>query len=452
MSKSKLILVLLFISSNILAQENSPFSRYGIGDIYPQQNIANRGMGGVSVAVSGGTIINTVNPASYGFIAPTDPKRKGQGLPVTYDIGLSIDSRTLLSASPVGKYNSVNFTPSYVQLGIPVNTKGVAIVFGLRPYARINYSVADFKRLYYQDGTSDSIQYVYSGNGGLNQVYAGLGKKWKNFAVGFNAGYQFGQKDLSTVVNFINDSVLYYKSSSTDTSRYWGVFLSPGISGYFKIAENKAKKSDYYLNIGGSGTFTQSLKSNKDITRQTVYYDASGAVQQIDSIAKQSNILGTISIPITLNLGMQLQKTTNGAVKWSLGTDYSATNWTKYRYYGQSDQLSNAWQIRVGGEFCPNPVSGKTMWAHSLYRAGFYTGRDYANADGNTYNTSAFTFGASLKITNRNPAVRTQYSLLHMAFEFGKRGTAKNNITENFFKLSAGFSLTDLWFFKRKYD
>lgn len=455
MSKSKLAVFFLsvIISLQASAQENSPFSRYGLGDLYPQQSILSRGMGGVSAAVSGGTAINTTNPSSYGFLAPLV---KTSPLFVTYDVGISIDARTLLSADPIAKYKSTNFMPSYIQLGIPLNRKGTALVFGLRPYSRINYSVADNKRIYYQDGTTDSVQNLYEGNGGLNQVFAGLGKRWKNFSVGVNGGYQFGQKDISTKVAFINDSVLYFKSNSTDTSRYWGLFVSPGISGYFKLKEYKDPKTKvvhkYFLNIGGSGTFEQSLKSNKDITRQTIYYDANGAPQQIDSISKQPNILGTISIPISYNAGFQLQKTMDGANKWSVGADYSSTQWTKYRYYGAPDQLSDAWQVRVGGEFCPNPLSGKSTWARSIYRAGFYTGRDYINADGNGYNVSAITLGASINIRNFNRQVPGQFSMLHLAAEIGKRGTNVNNVTESFFKLSAGFSLSDIWFIKRKYD
>jgi hypothetical protein len=49
-----------------LAQENSPYSRYGVGNILPLSNIANRSMGGISAGYSDPTSINTVNPATYG--------------------------------------------------------------------------------------------------------------------------------------------------------------------------------------------------------------------------------------------------------------------------------------------------------------------------------------------------------------------------------------------------
>jgi len=45
-----------------------------------------------------------------------------------------------------------------------------------------------------------------------------------------------------------------------------------------------------------------------------------------------------------------------------------------------------------------------------------------------------------------------QFTMMHTAIEFGKRGTGVNNVTENFFKFSLGLSLSDIWFIKRKYD
>jgi len=57
MTKHILPLIAGFLFSNFLwAQENSPFSRYGMGDIYPAQTIAARGMGGVGVASDNGQV------------------------------------------------------------------------------------------------------------------------------------------------------------------------------------------------------------------------------------------------------------------------------------------------------------------------------------------------------------------------------------------------------------
>jgi hypothetical protein len=63
----------------------------------------------------------------------------------------------------------------------------------------------------------------------------------------------------------------------------------------------------------------------------------------------------------------------------------------------------------------------------------------------------AFTLGAGFPF-RKFRSYDNQYTLLNWAFEFGKRGSKVNNITENFFRVSLGLSLSDLWFIKRKYD
>src|SRR5690242_18513476 len=101
---------LLFFSS-LSAQENSPFSRYGLGDAYPQQNIATRGMAGVSAAYSSEQALNTLNPASYTAMRYINVFGGSKGAMVCYDFGLTIDSRNLRSTDPFGNYRSTNFIP-----------------------------------------------------------------------------------------------------------------------------------------------------------------------------------------------------------------------------------------------------------------------------------------------------------------------------------------------------
>jgi hypothetical protein len=41
---------------------------------------------------------------------------------------------------------------------------------------------------------------------------------------------------------------------------------------------------------------------------------------------------------------------------------------------------------------------------------------------------------------------------MNFAFEYGNRGNNKNNITENIYKVSLGFSLSDIWFLRHPYQ
>jgi len=47
---------------------------------------------------------------------------------------------------------------------------------------------------------------------------------------------------------------------------------------------------------------------------------------------------------------------------------------------------------------------------------------------------------------------RYQASMINLGFEYVKRGNKSNILSENLYRLSVGFSLTDLWFIgKTKY-
>lgn len=109
-SKHKLTTLLFFILPLIsFSQENSPYSRYGIGNLIPGGNILNKGMGGISAGIADPATVNFINPASYSNLIYT-----------TLDIGAQADSRTLKSENPQGKFTANNAIISYLQLGIPL--------------------------------------------------------------------------------------------------------------------------------------------------------------------------------------------------------------------------------------------------------------------------------------------------------------------------------------------
>jgi len=459
--RSVLLLLVLAGFMQLHAQENSPFSRYGLGDIYPAQSIASRGMGGISAAYSSDQALNTSNPATYSAMRYIKMFGGTKGALVNYDFGLSIDARTLRSATPASSYNSTNFMPSYIQLGVPLNPRadarkrGAGLVFGLKPATRINYSVESVQRT-----SIDSIKTLYEGNGGLNQVFFGLGKRFNNLSIGFNAGYEFGRKQISTKQTFINDSVNYYKSNDVSRTDFWGLFLSPGITYNIKLSDKKSKLGSYnegfFLKLGASGTLEQNLKANTSKRVETFTYDANGAISNIDSISDVTDVLGNITIPVTYNMGFLLSKKyiVGGepvATKWAIGADYALAKWQDYRYYGaKENQLADSKMLRVGGEFTPS-FSSNALFSRSTYRVGFYSGKDYINADGNGYKVSAFTLGMGFNLRKWSN-YDNQSTLINTAIEFGKRGSNVNNVTENFFKLSLGLSMSDLWFTRRKYD
>src|SRR5262245_34291234 len=111
------------ITCNFLhAQENSPYSRYGLGDIAPSANIENRGMGGLSAAYASPLSINFTNPASYSqFLSFIEERSKKQASGrVLFDVGINYTSHTLREGNSPEKSNSSDILFSYLQVGVPV--------------------------------------------------------------------------------------------------------------------------------------------------------------------------------------------------------------------------------------------------------------------------------------------------------------------------------------------
>ena len=439
-------LLLLITVITVQAQENSPYSRYGLGDLVPTQSISNRGMGGISAGYVDYDkrfdlkdnypkyqTVNFLNPASYAKLRIT-----------SFNLGFEVDNRTLRSPSQAQKFTVSNAIISYLQLGIPLNRKRqLGLNLGLRPITRINYKIEKNQRLVYNTpgAMSDSIQNLFEGAGGAYEVFAGLGKGFKNLSIGVNVGYFFGTKDYSTRKNFINDTVLYYKSNFENKTSFGGLLVNAGIQ--YAIDLDKTTK----LTIGAYGNLRQTFNANQDVIRETFNYDANGATFRVDSVDIKQDLPGKIEYPSNIGAGFTLQKQD----KWLIGADFTTSNWSQYKFYGTSDTATqDSWTLRIGGEFTPDPFSTKSYWSHVTYRAGVNFGSDYIKADGNKLPIFGISLGGGFPI-RKNPYTN-QYTYINLAMEYGKRGNNNNVLTESLFRISLGFTLSDLWFIKKKYD
>jgi len=418
------------------AQENSPYSRYGMGDLVPNQNISTKGMGGISAGYSDFQSINFVNPASLGNISNT-----------IFDIGTDVDSRILKSTNPAKKFTATNALFSYIQLGFPLASQKMmkknkfwGMSFGLRPVSRINYKIEKNERL----ADIDSINTLYEGSGGISQAFLGTALRIKNFNIGFNVGYMFGNKDFSTRRSFINDSVVYYKSNSATKSTFGGVFVNGAIQYDVKINETST------LRIGAYGSLQQDVKAQKDDLRETFAYDANGGTFKIDSIYAQNGVKGTIQYPSNFGIGFTFSNK-----HWLFGLDYEATQWNNYRFYNTTDQVQNNFTIRAGTQYYPakNNTSSKKYFNFVKYRAGFFYGPDYIKVGDATRPQYAITLGTGMPLTSlQRLSYSGEYVLLNTALEVGGRGNKNTNLRESIVRFSVGLSMNARWFSKRKYD
>lgn len=440
MIKIRLLTLGLFTLPLIsLAQENSPYSRYGIGNLVPSGNILNRGMGGISAGFSDPTVVNFMNPASYGNLIYT-----------TLDLGLSVDTRTIRSTSPQAKFNSANAMISYLNVGFPLlggnkkaikNRTGWGVNFGLRPISKIDYKIERSNRT-----TIDSMYTLFEGTGGTNEAYIGTGIRTKNFSIGFNTGYLFGNKNYSTRLSFINDTVRYQQSNSSIKTSFGGVFLNGGMQ-YSIFFDSSSKSTGSVMRLGVYGNLNGQYNGSQDILRETYVYDAnSGDALRLDSVYEKNEVKGKVQMPATIGGGFTYENE-----HLLFGLDFEMTNWNKYSFYGQKDFVKNSWIVKGGIQYLPLLRGSNRYWNYVKYRAGFYVGPDYINVN-SKLPQYGITLGGSFPLKLKKSYYETQYSTLHLALEYGNRGNNNNSIRENIFRISAGFSLSDIWFRRYKYD
>lgn len=419
--------LLLLGGSAVYAQNiNSPYSRYGIGDLTPNQNMLTRGMGGASTAYADYQSVNFANPASYGHLQS-----------VTYDVGAEIGNVAIRSLNPIRKFSNASPNISYINLGLPLKKAGGwGLVVGLRPISRINYKVLRNERIQMGAG-SDSVSTVFEGNGGSQQLYMGTGFKWKKLTFGVNGGYLFGIKDFSTRRAFMNDTLTYMKSNHQTKSNFHGFVANAGVQYDIKLSEKM------HARLGAQGSWQQDLKGTQDIIRETYNYDANGAEFTIDSVFGVRDQAGIVNMPSSYSTGLLLER----LGKWMLSMDYLTTKWSQYSYFGDKDQVNDNWEFRIGGQLVPE--GGQKYWSNVAYRAGFSYGKDYVKI-GEQLNRWTFSFGAGLPM--RRVAYTNQFSIINTVFEIGQRGNVNSLVRENFVRLGIGLSMSDVWFIKRKYD
>ena len=423
------------------SQENSPYSRYGLGDLAPNHNIFTRGMGGITAGVVDYQSINFVNPATLASVTNT-----------IFDIGAEADFRTLKSINPVKKFNSANSLFSYLQLAFPLTTEKMrkkditwGMSFGLKPVSKINYKIESRTRL----AGIDSLYTLYEGNGGLNHAFVGTGIKIKNVSFGINAGYMFGSKDYSTRKIFVNDTVQYYKSNTANQTTIGGLFINGGLQYEAVLNKDKKNESPKVLRFGAYGNLQQKLNAKRDDIVETFNYDDNTADFRIDSVYEKKNLKGTVEYPSTLGIGFSYTDE-----HWLFGADYEISKWSNYRYYGQTDQVQNNWAIRIGGQYYPAKVGTpvKKYFNFVKYRAGFFYGPDYVKTN-SSRPEYGFTLGTGMPLTSLQRLSYTgEYVVLNTALEIGGRGDKKTNLRENMVRFSIGVSMNARWFRKLKYD
>lgn len=404
--------------------ENSPYSRYGIGDLYNNQYIQTSAMGGISMGYRSANAVNYSNPASYSVF---------DSLSFLFEAGMGARYTELNSSTASQRTGGANF--SHIVCGFPVY-KNIRASMGLVPFSKKNYLMSNAQ-------TIDSIGEVtslFNGSGGVNRLYFGTGimiTKW--LSLGANASYLFGGINQEQNVSFPVSSNFF------NTNRINSVYVSDftcdlGIQTHFEFKKGKR------LNLGFDWQPSMDLNAKRStLTRTFLPTDYSGIIRVKDTVENITDEKGILTLPDGLSFGVVYQN----PGKFTAGIDAGIQNWSKFSSYGINDSLKNSSYVALGMEYIPNINAIKGYLNKIHYRAGFRYNQSYLQLKNTTLTEFAITAGFGLPLRSR----AKKYSLMNVAVEVGKRGTMDNGlIEEKFIRGTVSFSLYENWFHKRKYD
>lgn len=414
MYKIKILIAVLFSVSVFQAavsqnNTNSPYTRFGYGDVTESTSVELRGMGGASIGNYSPRSINPVNPASYSSV---------DSLTFMFDIATGFRYSRFSDKNNTSS-NTLTGNLEYLTLRFPL-AKKVGFSVGLLPYSFTGYNFMMSDSLP-MPGNSKKIPFTqsFNGSGGFSQLYSGIAVKlFDRVSVGVNAYYLFGSMN-----NY--RSLVEGNSASSVT-----------------VENNQIKASDFRLRYGVQ--FFNTFNKKHHLTLGAIYesktkLNGTFTATLNDSVLTENK---NFELPQTIGLGVNY----NFDDKLTIGLDYKLQTWKNTMYFGKKDTLVNSSTFALGAEYVPNPRGNK--YADRIrYRVGLNASNPYYKVNSATL---PYNYGVSLGVgIPLRDNFTNKMSYINLAFEYGKIG-ASSTLREDYLKLTVSASLNDFWFFKRK--
>ncbi len=435
MIKRIFLIVIFFICYNFQGQEGttSPYSFYGIGSLKFKGTTENRAMGGLSIYTDS-IHMNFKNPASY--VSNNLFSFNNEARLVKFTVGVGHTSTELETSDASDNSNTTTF--DYLGLNIPMGKFGMG--FGVIPHSSVGYRLESRNNI-------DSLEYKYSGNGGLNKVFLGFGYLIsENLSIGIDAHYNFGNIQNNAVEFLYDDEQLPldYQAREINRSDLSGINYNLGIS--YKPMLNE--KTQLVTSFTYSPSYNLTSK-NKRTFASVIISENTGLEYPINEIEVDLLSLGLeetdLKMPSKMSIGVGI-----GSIRsWFVGTEYTIIKSSVFSsdlldiqntYFEDSSILS------IGGFYIPDYNSFNKLLQRIVYRSGIYYEKTGLNINNQSIKEFGISFGLGIPVSRL-------FSNINTVIEIGKRGTTDQNLVkENFVNFQLSLSLNDRWFIKRKYN
>ena len=422
-NKVVIISLLIFTQLSLNAQNNtnSPYTRFGYGELADRSFGAGRAMGGVGYGLRSSKQINPLNPASYSCM---------DSLTFLFDFGVS--GQVSWFNDGTNQQRQLNGNVEYIALQFPI-TRRLAMSVGLLPYSHVGYEFGETR-------TEAGLDWgeSFSGSGSISDLYVGAAYDiWKKrLSIGANVGFLFGN------ITHYRNLVFPTGSNADDVSRseryeIRDLKLDFGIQYTHPLSKTES------MTFGFTYSPAQKLSTTKyDI--QLVGGSTSSGYTKNDTIKNYR-----YDIPNSYGFGVSYVKEN----KLTLAADFLYEDWANAYFDNEKGQFKNRTRVGAGMEYIPND-NNRFYLGRVRYRAGVHYSNSYlrvARSEENAYKGHGYDeYGVSLGfglplIDNR--------SFVNVSFEYVKiRPELRTMIDEQYFRFTVNYSFNELWFFKRKVD
>ncbi|MCG8411358.1 MAG: outer membrane protein transport protein [Bacteroidales bacterium] len=442
MIKKLITVIAIVIAGNVLTYSqsavNSPYTRFGIGEIDRNGFNNSRAMGGLTTGLRQNNQINYLNPAA---LSSQDT------MSFIFDIGASGTYNSLKNSSNSLEYK--NFTFDHLAFTFPVLKKWWYAGVGITPYSKIGYNIMESSPHPY---LKDTLVYNKSlGEGGINQFFVSSSFRiHKNISIGFNYNFFFGNinqyneafiEDPNSYATVINDKHVL-RSSAFDA----GIQYHTDINEKYFLVVGLSYSSNVKFNSKNTiGTFTTNNFNTKnrnvlDFFGGIMLSSNIGRMDYIDTISLNEQ-RKTIEIPAKYSIGFS----TGIKDKLIIGFDYSQQDWSNAKTFNSDKNYTLDQKFNLGVEYTPNKDALRNYFKVISYRAGLYFNKNYLKLNNKQINSYGISVGIGMPIIANTK--------LNISYTYGKKGTTDNRLIQETYSL-IGVNLTfyDIWFFKRKFQ
>lgn len=418
--------------------DNSPYSRFGLGDLAEANHAPLSIMGNLTAAYHDKYNVNIQNPASLPHLKAT-----------SFEVGLNAKYSRL--AEGAVQYNGWTGNLSYFSLAFPLSNPindlldrvdrkyQLGMSFSLNPYTSVGYDILTTGA---ETGVGN-FERNYIGAGGTYTALWGTGLKVKDFSVGVNLGYLFGKIGTNRTIRFFNLPTAFNNFERINT-HITGFVYNLGLQYDFvlnkeELLENPSLPKKQ-ITIGMYGNPSTSFNTSTDelflIIRDVV------PSLPTDTIVNVLDAEGKGKLPGKFGVGVMYN---NGDI-WGIGINFETQNWSAFENDQNPIELINSYKVSMGGFYSPNPTAFN-YFKRIQYKAGIFYSKEPFEVLGQEVDTYGITAGFGLPFVN----VR-KISNANIGVGLGVRGR-NTAISEEFVKLNFGFTFNSTdWFLKRKYN